>query len=276
MLTGTTSLVQFLIGRLEGFTFGFIALTIVLLAMCLGWWLSHFASRYGRALLYFYTHGQFFNELTLFCWAAFSGRYLAGLFARGVSLPSNRFINLPSSIMQVPRALSVFCALALASGAALLIDTFGISAAFVYSLLALMLLLALAIIDAQTGLLPNTLTFTLLWMGLLGQWVPGLLPISLHDAVLGVVGGYSVLMVLFFVYQFLRKQEGMGQGDFKLVAAFGAWLGWKLLTFIILLDCVASVFYTICFLTRRLLRAEYSNIPILVAQYLFITIVLLV
>ncbi|MTW13300.1 prepilin peptidase [Pseudoduganella eburnea] len=102
------------------------------------------------------------------------------------------------------------------------------------------LLLAMTFIDIDTQLLPDDLTFPLLWLGLLvnvkGMFVP------LQDAVLGAAAGYMVLWTVYWVFKLLRGKEGMGYGDFKLLAALGAWMGWQMLPAIILLSAgVGSV-----------------------------------
>jgi len=102
------------------------------------------------------------------------------------------------------------------------------------------LLLAMTFIDIDTQLLPDDLTYPLLWLGLLvnvkGMFVP------LQDAVLGAAAGYMVLWTVYWVFKLVRGKEGMGYGDFKLLAALGAWMGWQMLPAIILLSAgVGSV-----------------------------------
>ena len=89
------------------------------------------------------------------------------------------------------------------------------------------LLMALAWIDFKTRLLPDGLTFSLLWLGLLTN--PILQVVSLYDAVIGVVAGYLSLWVIYHIFKIVRQKEGLGHGDFKLLAALGAWLGWQAL-----------------------------------------------
>ncbi|MDR2626228.1 MAG: A24 family peptidase [Zoogloeaceae bacterium] len=93
-------------------------------------------------------------------------------------------------------------------------------------------LLALAMIDLDTQLLPDAITLPLLWGGLLcnlsGQFVP------LSQAVIGAMAGYLALWSVYWLFKLVTGKEGMGYGDFKLLAALGAWLGWQLLPLIIL------------------------------------------
>ena len=105
---------------------------------------------------------------------------------------------------------------------------------FLYSLI------ALTFIDADTQLLPDDLTYPLIWAGLLininGTYV------SLHNAVIGAAAGYLALWSIYWVYKLVRGREGMGYGDFKLLAALGAWMGWATLPAIVLMaSLVGSV-----------------------------------
>ena len=98
--------------------------------------------------------------------------------------------------------------------------------------------MAAAFIDLDTTLLPDDLTLPLLWLGLLlnlgGTFVP------LSDAVIGAAAGYMVLWLVYQGFKLLTGKEGMGFGDFKLLAAIGAFLGWKLLPIVILFSSVVG------------------------------------
>lgn len=100
-------------------------------------------------------------------------------------------------------------------------------------------LLALAWIDLQTSLLPDALTLPLAWLGLLVNLNGALAPLSL--AVLGAVVGYGFLWLLFHVFRLLTGREGMGYGDFKLLAALGAWFGVAALPGLLLMASLAGV-----------------------------------
>lgn len=119
-----------------------------------------------------------------------------------------------------------------------LIWHFGSGAAGLSSVLFAWLLIAMTFIDADTQLLPDDLTYPLLWAGLLinlqGTFVP------LADAVIGAAAGYLVLWVVYWLFKLATGKEGMGYGDFKLLAALGAWLGWKMLPVIILLSSLVG------------------------------------
>jgi leader peptidase (prepilin peptidase)/N-methyltransferase len=100
-------------------------------------------------------------------------------------------------------------------------------------------LIALAYIDYDTQLLPDILTLPLLWAGLLcnlGHWFA-----TLPAAVIGAAAGYLSLWLLYWVYWWLRRREGMGFGDFKLYAALGAWFGWTALLQILTLACLLAI-----------------------------------
>lgn len=101
------------------------------------------------------------------------------------------------------------------------------------------LLLSLAIIDFRHQILPDALTLTLLWCGLFWHWLEQ--PDFLADAVIGAIGGYLVLWLLYWGMWFITKREGLGYGDFKLLAALGAWLGWQKLPEILLVASTATL-----------------------------------
>ena len=97
-------------------------------------------------------------------------------------------------------------------------------------------LLALAFIDADTQLLPDDLTLPLLWGGLLANLFGLFVPLA--SAVIGAIAGYLVLWAVYWLFKLIRGKEGMGYGDFKLLAALGAWLGWPMLPQIVLVSSV--------------------------------------
>ncbi|RJF97742.1 prepilin peptidase [Noviherbaspirillum saxi] len=121
---------------------------------------------------------------------------------------------------------------------AFLVWRFGSGAAGLATLLFAWLLIAMTFIDADTQLLPDDLTLPLLWCGLLinlnGVFVP------LDEAVIGAVAGYLSLWSVYWLFKLVTGKEGMGYGDFKLLAALGAWLGWKMLPIIILLSSLVG------------------------------------
>lgn len=99
-------------------------------------------------------------------------------------------------------------------------------------------LLALSLIDADHQLLPDVLVLPLLWLGLLVNSLTGL--VSLQDAVYGAMAGYLSLWLVFWLFKLVTGKEGMGYGDFKLLAMLGAWGGWQILPLTILLSSVVG------------------------------------
>jgi leader peptidase (prepilin peptidase)/N-methyltransferase len=95
-------------------------------------------------------------------------------------------------------------------------------------------LIALTFIDVDTQLLPDSMTLPLVWLGvatsaLLPTDYRASLPVSLHDSVIGAMAGYLSLWGIYHLFKLLTGKEGMGYGDFKLLAAIGAFLGWRML-----------------------------------------------
>ena len=109
---------------------------------------------------------------------------------------------------------------------------FGLSWQAVGGLVFVWALIALAFIDLDTQLLPDSITQPLLWLGLILNM--GNAYTDLKSAVIGALAGYLSLWTVYWVFKLATKKEGMGYGDFKLLAAVGAWLGWTLLPFTIL------------------------------------------
>lgn len=95
-------------------------------------------------------------------------------------------------------------------------------------------LIALAMIDLDTQFLPDDITLPLLWAGLAASALGWTVP--LDKAVIGAAAGYVSLWSIYWLYKLVRNREGMGYGDFKLLAAMGAWLGWPMLLPIVLLS----------------------------------------
>ncbi len=117
-------------------------------------------------------------------------------------------------------------------------------------LLVVWLLVAMSLIDLDTHLLPDILTLPLMWLGLLFSTAPYSF-VSPTDAIIGAAGGYMVLWFIFQIHYFITKREGMGYGDFKLLAAAGAWLGWQKLPFVLLIAAGAGLLITIALILFR-------------------------
>jgi len=121
---------------------------------------------------------------------------------------------------------------------ALVIWHFGSGIAGLSALIFLWLLIVMSFIDLDTQLLPDELTLPLMWLGLLinldGTFVP------LRDAVIGAAAGYLFLWLVYWMFLAATGKEGIGYGDFKLLAALGAWMGWTMLPLIVLLSSVVG------------------------------------
>ena len=112
---------------------------------------------------------------------------------------------------------------------------FGITFAGGAALLFTWMLTALAVIDFDHQILPDNLTLPLIWVGLLVNLYPNPAFAPLTSAVIGAIAGYLSLWSVFHIFKLITGKEGMGYGDFKLFAAFGAWLGWQNLPLMVLL-----------------------------------------
>ena len=110
-------------------------------------------------------------------------------------------------------------------------------------------LIALTFIDIDTQMLPDDLTLPLIWLGLLVNLQGGFVPLS--GAVIGAAAGYLSLWSVYWLFRFATGKEGIGYGDFKLLAALGAWLGWMMLPFIVLLSSVMGALVGIAMIVLR-------------------------
>lgn len=127
---------------------------------------------------------------------------------------------------------------------------FGFGVAALGALCFLWSLIALAFIDFDTQLLPDSITLPLIWVGLLFNLFGTFT--DLDAAVIGAVAGYLILWTVYWLFKLLTGKEGMGFGDFKLLAAIGAWLGWTLLPAVILLSAgVGAVIGIVLILVAR-------------------------
>lgn len=115
---------------------------------------------------------------------------------------------------------------------------YGYSALTLFALVFVFALVALTFIDFDTQLLPDDITLPLLWLGLLVNLQAGFTDIT--SAVIGAMAGYLVLWCVYWLFKLVTGKEGMGYGDFKLLAAIGAWFGWQLLPAVILLSSVVG------------------------------------
>ncbi|MCY7294234.1 prepilin peptidase [Alteromonas sp. a30] len=126
-------------------------------------------------------------------------------------------------------------------------------------------LIALTFIDADTMLLPDQITLPLLWLGLLIS-IDSIF-VTPTEAIIGATAGYLVLWSLFWGFKLLTGKEGMGYGDFKLLAALGAWVGWQHLAIIVILSSFVGAILGIIILS---IKGKDKNIPIPFGPYLAI------
>ena len=140
---------------------------------------------------------------------------------------------------------------------------FGVTSQTAFALLLTWALIVLSMIDFDHQLLPDSITIPFLWLGLL---------LSLHNtftdaqsAIIGAAAGYLLLWSIYHLFRLLTGKEGMGYGDFKLLALFGAWLGWQHLAQIIILSSLAGAIVGVALI---LLRGRDRNIPIPFGPYL--------
>jgi leader peptidase (prepilin peptidase) / N-methyltransferase len=116
-------------------------------------------------------------------------------------------------------------------------------------------LLAAGLIDYDTRYLPDVMTLPLLWAGFIVNLGDGGFT-SLHDAVVGAIAGYLFLWCVYWLFKLVRGVEGMGYGDFKLLAALGAWLGWAALPQVVLISALTGAVFGIVATWRGRMRFE--------------------
>jgi leader peptidase (prepilin peptidase)/N-methyltransferase len=142
---------------------------------------------------------------------------------------------------------------------------FGWSAATAGALIFVWAMIALSFIDFDTFYLPDDITLPLLWAGLLFNL--GSTYTDLASAVTGAAAGYLALWLVFWAFKWATGKEGMGYGDFKLLAAIGAWLGWKVLPLVILLSSFVGALIGVALIV---LARRGRNVPIPFGPYLAI------
>jgi len=140
---------------------------------------------------------------------------------------------------------------------------FGFSLAAVAAMLFIAAMIALTFIDADTRMLPDSITLPLLWAGLLLN-LTGTFT-TLESAVIGAAAGYLALWSVYWLFKLVTGKEGMGYGDFKLLAAIGAWLGWQMLPLVILLSSFVGAVVGIALIV---LARHGRNVPIPFGPYL--------
>lgn len=162
-----------------------------------------------------------------------------------------------------PRYPLIEIAAGLLSG--LIIYTFGLTAQGGLALVMTWALVALTMIDIDTQLLPDNITLPLMWLGLIANYF-GVFT-SLENAFWGAVAGYLSLWSVYWLFKIITGKEGMGFGDFKLLAALGAWMGWQALPLIIILSSFVGAIIGVAGI---LILGRDRNVPIPFGPYLAI------
>ncbi|MCA1799669.1 MAG: A24 family peptidase [Xanthomonadaceae bacterium] len=124
-------------------------------------------------------------------------------------------------------------------------------------------LLALTMIDFDHQLLPDAITLPLLWLGLLFSLFTG--GVSPQDAIIGAAAGYLSLWSIYWLFKLATGKEGMGYGDFKLLAVLGAWLGWQALPAVVLLSAVVGALVGVALIVAQRLG---RSVPMPFGPYL--------
>jgi leader peptidase (prepilin peptidase)/N-methyltransferase len=140
---------------------------------------------------------------------------------------------------------------------------FGFGTAVYGALLFSWALVALTFIDADHQLLPDSITLPLLWLGLIFNLFN--VYTDINSAVIGAIAGYLALWLVYHAFRLVTGKEGMGYGDFKLLAALGAWMGWQALPMIILLSSLVGALVGISLI---LLKQQHRDNPIPFGPYL--------
>jgi leader peptidase (prepilin peptidase)/N-methyltransferase len=139
----------------------------------------------------------------------------------------------------------------------------GPTEAALWALLLVWALVALTVIDFDTQLLPDSITLPLMWLGLVLNYF-GVLT-DFESAFWGAVAGYLSLWSVYWLFKLATGKEGMGHGDFKLLAALGAWLGWRLLPAVILLSSLVGAVVGIALMV---FKKHGREVPIPFGPYL--------
>ncbi len=147
---------------------------------------------------------------------------------------------------------------------------FGFSLTALAASIFVLSLITLSMIDFDTYLLPDLITLPLLWLGLLFNLSDTF--VDIQSAVIGSVLGYLILWSIYWIYKLIKNKESMGYGDFKLLAAVGAWFGWQAIPEIIL---ISSVIATVIGLAIIIFGKSASNVPIPFGPFISLAAILI-
>ena len=171
---------------------------------------------------------------------------LSWLFLKGKCSQCNNAISIRYPLVEATTAL---LSLVVAT-------SYGVTPLTFFVLLLTWVLVCLTMIDFDHMLLPDQMTLPMLWLGLLIN-INGMI-VPLDQAVIGAVAGYMSLYSVFWLFKFFTGKEGMGHGDFKLVALFGAWMGWQLLPLLILMASAVGAIVGISLMVFRNHKREQA------------------
>lgn len=147
-----------------------------------------------------------------------------------------------------------------------IVANFGLTLTCLLILIFTWCLITLSFIDIENTFLPDGIVFVMLWLGVLGNML-GWLPAGIHNSVIGVCIGYLSLWSIYWLHKLITKREGMGYGDFKLLAMLGAWCGWQMLPLIIL---ASSAVGAVIGISMIVVNKSNKNTPIPFGPYLAI------
>lgn len=140
---------------------------------------------------------------------------------------------------------------------------FGVTLTTFFALLFTWIIIALTFIDLDRHLLPDQLTLLLLWLGLIASIFP--IFCTSADAILGAIAGYLLFAAIQIIFHYATGKIGMGQGDYKFLAAIGAFLGWQQLPLVILLASITGITFT---LIHMLIKRDFKSTPLPFGPYL--------
>jgi len=184
------------------------------------------------------------------------------------NIPVISYVFLRGKCHACSRAISIqYPLVELLSGlvTSFIVYQFGLSLMAAYCLIFSWVLIALTGIDYREQILPDQITLPLLWLGLFANLNATFVP--LNDAVIGALAGYLSLWIVFWLFKLITGKEGMGYGDFKLLAALGAWMGWHMLPLIIILSTFAGALVGVVGL---LLKTRDKQVPMAFGPFLAI------
>ncbi|CAC9434405.1 Leader peptidase (Prepilin peptidase) (EC / N-methyltransferase (EC [uncultured Gammaproteobacteria bacterium] len=147
---------------------------------------------------------------------------------------------------------------------AFIVFMFGATIESGFYLLLAWLLIPLFVIDLKGQLLPDVLTLSLMWIGFIYQMQFG----DLQNGVIGAMAGYLLLWSMYWLFKIIKKKEGMGYGDFKLLAALGAWIGWQAIPQLLLSASVLGLIFFVLSKTKK--DQTFAFGPFLIVGFLFV------